>query len=133
MAYGRKDYFWGVAPEKSVFGELQTPFNEPGKRTLTTTQRLSLVSIGVPATYILQITGVYLSIDLPGIHVLELIVDTTTKLTAYPDSEFSINFSEGGTLVVNPGETLNIYCTNNDTIDVTFSCLIYGFLQQTIV
>jgi len=32
MSYGRKDYFWGVAPEKSVFGELQTPFNEDGSK-----------------------------------------------------------------------------------------------------
>jgi len=133
MGYGRKDYFWGVAPEKSVFGELQTPFNEDGHQTLATTVRASLLSIGVAAGYILQITGIHLTADFPGINLLELDVEDEIVFTSYIDSMFQITFTEGGTLVINPGETLNVFVTNNDTIDVTFYVQVYGFLQQTIV
>jgi len=133
MSYGRKDYFWGVAPEKSVFGELQTPYNEDGSNSIASLGRASLLSGSVSAGYIFQVTGLQVNCGLPGLNLLELEVNSTVEFTTYFDTTFGISFPEGGTLVMEPGDGFNFFVTNNDSISVKFYGLLYGFMQQTIV
>lgn len=133
MAYGRKDYFWGVAPEKSVFGELQTPYNEDSSTDILSTNRTALLSGSVSAGYILQLTGIHISCANPGINLVELEVNSVVELTSHFDTVFDIRFTEGGTLVMNPSDSFNLFVTNNDTVTLKFYGLVYGFLQQTIV
>lgn len=133
MSYGRKDYFWGVAPEKSVFGELQNNWSRLSANTVTPDDVISIVTYIVPAGKILQLTGILMCASLPGLQFLQLKIDATIKAEIWFDTNIDIPFGVGGELVVDPGETFYVFATNKDEVDVRFTGFSTGFLQQTIV
>ncbi|GAH21451.1 unnamed protein product [marine sediment metagenome] len=133
MAYGRKDYFWGVAPEKSVFGELQTPVVHTGSNNVNPTKTVTVVTYPVSGGYNFQLTGLTLFCKLPGFQWFNLKVGGASKLIGWFDTERNFIFGEGGNIVCTGANNLTIEFTNYDTVSCLFMGTIYGFLQQIIV
>jgi len=133
MAYGRKDYFWGMAPEKPVFGELQTSYNSTKAQQLTGGSNQALITYTPSAGYILNLTGIVIGSDSPGISRWDVKVDDAFRALGHFDTFANIILGTGGEIIVNGGEelTVNVY----SLIDYTawFTAYIYGFLQQTVV
>ena len=133
MAYGRKDYFWGVAPDKSVFGEQQTPWNYYGANTVLSGATTEVLIYPVSAGFNLLITGFLFSCTEPFMNYATVWFDAVPKLIVYFDTILSMPFGEGGNLLVTGGQILYVKFQNNDSIDATFVAHGYGFLQQTVV
>jgi len=133
MAYGRKDYFWGMAPEKPVFGELQTSFVETKALQLTGGSNDALITYTPSEGYILSITGMVLGSDSPGVSRWDVQVEGEFKALGHFDTFANVLLGTGGEIIVLGGEemTVSVY----SLIDYTawFTAYVYGFLQQTIV
>ena len=134
MSYGRKDYFWGVAPEKSVFGELQTPIFENDSSAIASGANEYILEYEVSAGYIFQVTGFSVNCSQPGMMHATIWDDDDVLGFYYWDLFVNILFGDGGNLVINPGHTFKVRCYNLDPdISITFYAVVYGYLQQTIV
>ena len=133
MAYGRKDYFWGVAPEKPVFGELQDMWNKTAALQITGGANQALITHTPSTGYILNLTGVVWGCDTPGICRWDIKVDGNFKALGHFDTFANVILSTGGEIIVNGGEELTINIYNLKEYTSWFTAYIYGFLQQTIV
>lgn len=133
MAYGRKDYFWGVAPEKPVFGELQTPFTKTAALQITDGGEQALITHELSTGYILNITGCVLGSDSPGIVRWDLKVEGVMQSLGHFDTFANIILNQGGEVVVGGGETLIVNIYNLTQYQAWFTAYVYGFLQQTVV
>lgn len=133
MAYGRKDYFWGMAPEKPVFGELQTSFAKTAALQLTGGSNDALISYTPSTGYILSVTGIVLGSDTPGISRWDVKVESTFKALGHFDTFANIVLGTGGEFVVEGGELMEVSVYNLKDYTAWFTAYVYGFLQQTIV
>lgn len=133
MAYGRKDYFWGVAPDKSVFGELQTPWVYYGTNTIPGDTISEILIYDVSTGYNLQVTALYFGATIPGVMWVRVEIDAVVKLAFYFDTELTMPLGEGGNLLVKGGERLTVDFYNKEPIEGIFTAHGFGFLQQTVV
>lgn len=133
MTYGRKDYFWGVAPEKSVFGELQTQWRRNSANNVASGASASIGTYTVSAGYLLQIDNIQISCNKPGMQYFYLKINSIIEIVTWFDTTLNIAMGEGGNLIVNGGEAVEWWFQNNDGITVGFVQFSTGFLQQTIV
>lgn len=133
MSYGRKDYFWGIAPEKPVFGELQTSFVKTAALQLTGGSNDALISYTPSAGYILNITGMVLGSDSPGISRWDVQVDSVFKALGHFDTFANVLLGTGGEIVVVGGELIEVSVYSLIDYTAYFTAYVYGFLQQTIV
>ena len=134
MSYGRKDYFWGVAPEKSVFGENQTPWFETDSIAVTKRTNTYLIDYDVSAGYILQVTGFSINTTIPGLMYCRLYDNDDIIAVYYWDTFVNILFGEGGNLTIDPSHQFRVRVYNLDyDLDAPIYVTCYGFLQQTIV
>jgi len=133
MAYGRKDYFWGMAPEKPVFGELQASYAETKALQISGESDQTLITYTPSAGYIFQLTGMVLGCDTPGISRWDIKVEGSFKALGHFDTFANVVLGTGGEVVVNGGESLTVNVYNLKDYQSWFTAYIYGLLQQTIV
>jgi hypothetical protein len=133
MAYGRKDYFWGMAPEKAVYGELQTPYVETQALQISGGGNQTLITYAPSSGYIYNVTGLVLGADTPGVCRWDVQVDSEYWALGHFDVFANIALGSGGEIVVNGGETVTVNIYNLKDYTIWFTAYMYGFLQQTIV
>ena len=132
MGYGRKDYFWGVAPEKSTFGELQNPFVHTGSNIIAGSGSGTIMTYNVPAGYNAEINGIMVTCNIPGMMYFELKVVAVSKLLAYFDMQRDIYFGESGCIEAVSEDAVIINFTNVDSAEGVFTANIFGFLHQIV-
>jgi len=133
MAYGRKDYFWGVAPEQSVFGELQNAYTKTKALDIVGGGEGALITYEVSAGYNLHLTGVVLGSDSPGIVRWDIKVDGDFVALGHFDTFANIILGSGGEVFVEGGSELIVNIYNLTEYQSWFTVYVYGFLQQTLV
>jgi hypothetical protein len=132
MAYGRKDYFWGMAPEKSVFGELQTPYTKTKALQIVGGGESELISYTPSEGYILNVTGVVLGCWRGGVNRWDIKVDDTFKALGHFDTFANVMLGQGGEIIVQGGEEVVVNIYNLCDYTLWFTAYLYGFLQQTV-
>lgn len=134
MAYGRKDYFWGMAPEKSVFGELQIQWQEIDAGSIAGNQGTAdYIDYTVPAGYILNLTGLILGSRSSGITQWYVYRDAVVVGFGYFDTQMHMSYGQGGEIIFSPGEVFKVTLVNFMEYTIFYGIDAYGFLQQTIV
>lgn len=133
MSHGRKDYFWGVAPEKSVFGELQEAFTKTAAKLFSAGSNYAIITYTVPAGYILNVTGVVYGCDSPGISRWDIEKDDVMQALGHFDVFANILLNQGGEIVLTAGQKLDVNVYSLLDYSAWFTAYVYGFLQQTVV
>lgn len=133
MASGRRDYWLGVSPEKSVFGLYQTPFWQSDADDVTATSDKTLISYVVPAGYILHINSAVITCDHPGIQRCALFLGAAFDRYAYYDTLYSFPFNGDGVYPIAAGGVLSLVLTNMDGVTAHFRASVAGFLELLTV
>ena len=133
MSYGHKDWWVGVAPEKSIFGELQVAFTETKALQIVGGGESELISYEVPAGYMLNVTGFVLGSDTSGIVRWDIKVEGAFKALGHFDTFANIILGPGGEIVVDAAETMVVNIYNLTGYTSWFTAYVYGFLQQILV
>ncbi len=132
MAYGRQDYWRGVAPEKSLFGEGQTAVMQMDTDTITAGASNTINYYVVPAGYKLHITAFFVSCNIPGYMDCKLQMGATGYLYVYFDSVYAFPITEVSTFPVEAGGEVYALMKNYSAINGLFSGNMVGYLEQVI-
>lgn len=130
MAVGRADYQAGVVPIKSGYSLMQSPYVNYESDDIASSSDDSLCAYECPVGYRLQITGIRLTTNSPSIDYCYLYIGATVIVFYYWDMLLIDNYPDGGSILVNAGEIVNLRITNRSDITKTFGGTIIGLLEQ---
>jgi len=130
MASGYKDYQIGTSPEFVIMGAQQDIVTEFDGVVLTPGNGAELVNYSVPVNRRLYITSLNITADQPGLQRTEISWGSYGGDIVYWYGSFSYRFYGIGGLPIPQSQNFKIAVENFDTINQTFTCTMFGYLQN---
>lgn len=130
MAVGRQDYQAGVVPVKSGYSLIQTSFYEGDTVTLADGANDVICSYVVAVGYQLNVSGVRISCNWPGIQRAIYKLGLNYETERYYDMLLMDNFPSPTPLVCNTSELVTLHIYNDTGQTVIYFGEIFGYLEQ---
>ena len=130
MGIGREDYSIAVVPIQAIFGKGQTPIYIYEHVEIDSLTTKDIISYTVESGYKFHITSFMVSLELPGVNVLQLIESGGNELYTSFDTAYQCNFPPGAIFDIIGWNIVKLRATNLDSIKTYFRGYIVGFLEQ---
>ena len=129
MAIGRQDYNMGIVPVMNVYANGQLPWLKFDAAAVLSGGSEIIVQDIVPAGYKLHVVSYGVTADNPGINYIGIVSEGVDPLFLYFDFQLFSHYSSGSERIIESGNSIQLKAWNKDTITVTFTAYMSGFLE----